>query len=46
MNTAIITFLAIATFYSDAHHGKLTASGEPFDMTAYSCATSLTYDNN
>jgi rare lipoprotein A len=28
----------LASFYSDAHHGKKTASGERFDMRAMTCA--------
>jgi rare lipoprotein A len=27
-----------ASYYSDALHGRKTASGEPYDKTAYSCA--------
>lgn len=34
----VITWTGLASFYADAHHGKLTASGSRFDMNAFTAA--------
>jgi len=39
--TKVITFLAICTFYSDAHQGKIQANGELFDKEQLTCASYL-----
>ena len=36
-----IVFLAIATFYGEAHDGKTMANGEPFHSYDFTCATYL-----
>jgi len=33
-----VVFTGIASWYGEAHHGKTTASGEPFDMYAMTAA--------
>jgi len=40
-NTAVIVVLAQVTWYGDDHAGNLTASGEPFDPHAFTCASWL-----
>jgi len=39
--TALIIVLASTTYYGDELAGQLTASGEPFDPTGFTCATWL-----
>lgn len=34
----VIAWSGLASFYADAHHGKLTASGSRFDMNAFTAA--------
>ncbi|MGD1879456.1 MAG: septal ring lytic transglycosylase RlpA family protein [Kiloniellaceae bacterium] len=36
--TVLMSFTGLASWYGKRFHGRLTASGEPYDMTAYTAA--------
>lgn len=39
--SGIITVVVSVTYYGDSHAGQLTANGEVFDPTGFTCATFL-----